>query len=36
MGKNPLRELLPIHWLLEINKEEVVDRMECLKDEIDD
>jgi hypothetical protein len=34
MKDNPIRELLPVHWFLEINKEEVVDRIECLKSEI--
>ena len=28
--ENPLERLLPVHWFLEMNREDVVDRMECL------
>jgi hypothetical protein len=36
MEEHPLRKLLPVHWFLIINKEEVVDRLECLVSEIPD
>ena len=33
LSEYPLRDLFPLHWYLEINKEDVVDRMECLINE---
>lgn len=30
LSEYPLMNLLPLHWYLEMNKEDVVDRMECL------
>ena len=31
MSDLPLEKLMPVHWFLEINREDVVDRMECLE-----
>lgn len=30
MEDYPLKKLFPLHWFLEINREDVVDRMECV------
>ena len=26
----PLKRLFPLHWILEINKQDIVDRIECV------
>ena len=33
LEKYPTDELLPFHWFMEVNKQDVVDRMECLINE---
>ena len=30
MNVYPLKKLYPLHWFIEINREDVVDRMECV------
>jgi len=34
MNEYPLRKLLPLHWFIEINREEVVQRIECVVSDI--
>lgn len=29
MADYPLKKLMPLHWFVEMNREDVVDRMEC-------
>ena len=36
LTKYPPDELLPFHWFMELNKQDVVDRMECLINNDDD